>query len=71
MAKTNNPIGNEDFDYVRCTRCNFPCLLTRDKINPGNGMVYTDSATGPDEFTSTFGCPQCGRGDYTDSKFFR
>ena len=75
MARSRTPIGNEDVDKYRCTRCGFPCDLKRDKINPGNGNVYTTVSSSqtstPDDGTPAFGCPQCGRGDYTDSKFFR
>ena len=70
MAKTRTPIGNEDSDYIRCSYCNFYCLLTRDKRFDGNGNSYT-TLTGvvsqeqyPDDWTVKFGCPQCGKGDY-------
>jgi hypothetical protein len=29
---TRNTTGNEDFQYVKCTNCGFPCKLGRDKI---------------------------------------
>lgn len=73
MARTRIPSGNEDTDFVKCRRCGFPCKLSRDKIKPGNGKVFT-TLTGvvsqtqyPDNWTVTYGCPQCGRGDYTAS----
>ena len=69
MGKRRRPIGNEDVGRLRCKRCNFPCLLTRDKISPGLGLSYTpltgitqDQA--PDDHTVKFGCPQCGKGEY-------
>ena len=70
MAKTRTPIGNEDVNFVRCTRCKFPCKLDRDKQRPGNGNVYStlsgvvSQTQYPDDWVVTFGCPQCGRGEY-------
>ncbi len=68
--KERSPIGNEDIDVFRCKRCDFPCDLSRDKIRPGLGLSYT-TLTGvvtqtqyPDDHTVTFGCPQCGTGEY-------
>lgn len=70
MAKTRQPIGNEDVNKVRCTRCNFECDLKRDKRKQGLGYKYftlagvTSQAQYPDDWTVSFGCPQCGKGDY-------
>ena len=102
MARSRTPIGNEDVNMTRCTRCGFPCDLSRDTIGSGNGKVYTAIpasqrtslvtlggqkvtlggeqvtlggqaayAAAPSNFTVNYGCPQCGRGDYTDSRFFK
>jgi predicted RNA-binding Zn-ribbon protein involved in translation (DUF1610 family) len=68
MAKQRSPIGNEDFNFVRCTHCGFPCNLGRDKIRDGNGQNYFELThtqdQAPDDSTVSFGCPQCGKGDY-------
>jgi|FLOH01.1.fsa_nt_gi hypothetical protein len=66
---TRNTTGNEDFQYVKCTNCGFPCKLGRDKIREGNGNSYYElshtQTQAPDDWTVSFGCPQCGRGNYT------
>ena len=69
---TRTPIGNEDFQYVDCTHCGFPCKLDRDKIKDGNGNSYFEQShtqtQAPYDSIVKFGCPFCGKGDYTKNK---
>jgi len=70
MSKSQIPRGNEDTNMVCCTRCGFPCDLSRDKQKQGHGYSYFtlagvgSQAQYPDDWAVAFGCPQCGKGDY-------
>lgn len=72
MGNRRTPIGNEDYQFTRCTHCGFPCYYNRDKIRDGNGKRFSEIAhtqdQAPDDTTISFGCPQCGKGDYTRGK---
>ena len=69
MSRTRIPHGNEDVNFFRCKRCNFPCNLSRDKTGTGSGLryddvTYTGDNVGPSDPVAISGCPYCGTKNY-------
>ena len=63
MAKTRIPQGNEDTNFVRCSRCGFFCNTERDARGSGSGVRYEaithTASTAPDNPIHVAGCPFC------------